>query len=303
MTSSGQTLRYRVRHLTTYRYSEPVAISHNVARLAPRQDDRQRVIRHELTVSPQPAVAHERVDWFGNRVGAFTVQHAHRELAVRAVSEVEVRGTAGDIAPTPWEDAALRLRGAADVSARAAAEFRFASPLVPLDPELAELAAPAFAPGRPLAEAASDLCRRIHDAFAYDSRATSVTTPLREVLRLRRGVCQDFAQVLVGCLRALGLAARYVSGYLETDPPPGRERLVGADASHAWTECWLPHGDDGLWLGLDPTNACPAGNRHIVLAVGRDFSDVSPLKGLITGGGPHTVSVAVDVQRIVGAAG
>jgi len=244
-------------------------------------------------------VSASREDAFGNRVGSFTVQEAHTELTVRAVSEVEVRPACMPPATQPWEGVRDRVRAAADPAALTACEFRFDSPLVPTSAEAAAFAAPSFPPGRPLGEALLDLTARIHRDFTYATGSTSIATPVAEVLRERTGVCQDFAQVMIAALRSLGLAARYVSGYLDTGRSAG-DRLVGADASHAWVAAFCP-GADGDWLHLDPTNDCLASHRHIVVAAGRDFSDVSPIKGVIFGGGPHTISVAVEVVRIVGA--
>ena len=291
-------IRYRVRHATVYRYSELVSMSHNVVRLSPADSGGQRCLRHELTVSPTPAVSASRDDAFGNRVGSFTVQESHSELTVRAVSEVEVRAATLPAITPAWEAVRDRVRLAGDPAALAASEFRFDSPLVPTSSDAAAYAAPSFPPGRPLGAALIDLTTRINHDFAYVSGATSIATPVADVLRERKGVCQDFAQVMIACLRSLGLAARYVSGYLDTGRGAG-DKLVGADASHAWVAAFCP-GVDGDWLHLDPTNDCIASDRHIVVAAGRDFSDVSPIKGIIFGGGPHTISVAVEVVRIVG---
>lgn len=288
--------RYRVVHITTYRYGEPVGVSHNLLHLAPSTAGRQRCEDFALEISPRPAVMHRRTDWFGNRVDAFTVQDPHRELVVRATSTVEVEPAFGlDPAVTPaWEQVreALRQPRGDDV---AASEFACPSPLVPADPQYAAWAAADFPPGRALLDAALALVMRINREFTYDAEATAVDTPLAEAFANRRGVCQDFAHLGIACLRSLGLAARYVSGYLETDPPPGQPKLVGADASHAWLSVYCP----GIgWIGLDPTNACPVGDRHLIVAIGRDFSDVSPVRGVILGGGAHQVSVSVDVARV-----
>jgi transglutaminase-like putative cysteine protease len=298
-------MRYRVRHTTTYRYRETVAVSHNLVHLVPIESSRQRCLRHELTVSPSPATAHERRDYYGNRTATFTVQQPHRELVVRAVSEIDTHAMADpdDAASPPWEEVRTLISGGAcsRPGARCAGEFAYDSPLIQSSPAMAEYARSSFPPGRPLLQAVEELNQRIHDEFTYDTAATSVHTPVHEVLVKRRGVCQDFAHLAISCLRSLGLAARYVSGYLETLPPEGRARLVGADASHAWFSLYCPdpgHGRES-WVDLDPTNDCLGGERHISLAVGRDFGDVSPLKGMILGGGPHhEVLVAVDVVPI-----
>jgi transglutaminase-like putative cysteine protease len=298
-------MRYRVRHTTTYRYRDPVAVSHNLVHLVPIESSRQRCLRHELTVSPSPATAHERRDYYGNRTATFTVQQPHRELVVRAVSEIDTHPVTvpDDALSAPWEEVRELVAGGAcsRPGARCAGEFAYDSPLILSSPALAEYARPSFPPGRPLLAAALELNQRIHDEFTYDTTATSVHTPVHEVLVKRRGVCQDFAHLAISCLRSLSLSARYVSGYLETLPPEGRERLVGADASHAWFSLYCPdpaHGRES-WVDLDPTNDCLTGERHISVAVGRDFGDVSPLKGMILGGGPHhEVLVSVDVVPI-----
>ena len=237
------------------------------------------------------------------------MQEPHQRLTVAATSVVvlsEMRLPLAEETP-PWEAVRDLWRNArVDASvdggglmgeAVDAVEFAFASPMVPVGAEFAEFAAPAFTPGRPLLAAALGLNHLIHTGFAYDPQATTVTTPVAEAFARRRGVCQDFAQVMLACLRSLGLSARYVSGYLETQPPPGCERLVGADASHAWVSLFCP---DHGWIDLDPTNDCLVGDRHITVANGRDFADVSPIKGVILGGGQHAVSVSVDVLRLDG---
>jgi transglutaminase-like putative cysteine protease len=289
--------RYRVSHVTTYCYGEPVTVSHNVLHLAPINTPRQRVESFTLNITPAPAVQHQRVDYFGNRVDFFTVQDQHTELIVRAESVLEVEPAfALDARITEaWEvvrDHLFHPNGDEEVRA---SEFRYDSPLVPTGPDYAAYALVSFTPNRPLLDAALDLVRRIHVDFIYDPKATAVTTTVPEVFAKRRGVCQDFAHVGIACLRSIGLASRYVSGYLETAPPPGQIKLVGVDASHAWLSLWCP----GIgWVGLDPTNDCLASDRHLIVAVGRDFTDISPTKGVILGGGTHEVSAVVDVARI-----
>lgn len=289
--------RYRVSHTTTYRYGEPVTVSHNVLHLAPASTPRQHVESFTLEITPTPAVQHQRADYFGNRVDCFTVQDQHTTLVVEAVSHLEVEPAfALDAHVTgPWEGVRDHLHQPRGDDEVLAAEFRFDSPMVPTGPEYAAYAAESFTPGRALLDAALDLVHRINTGFVYDQKATAVTTLVPEVFAKRRGVCQDFAHVGIACLRSLGLAARYVSGYLETEPPPGQPRLVGVDASHAWLSVWCP----GIgWIGLDPTNDCLVSDRHLIVAVGRDFSDVSPTKGVILGGGTHEVRVSVDVARL-----
>jgi transglutaminase-like putative cysteine protease len=289
--------KYRVSHVTTYRYGEPVTVSHNVLHLAPVSTPRQQVESFTLAITPTPAVQHQRADYFGNRVDCFTVQDQHTTLVVEAVSILEVEPAfALDAHVTgPWERVRDHLKRPSGDEEVHAAEFRFDSPMVPTGPEYAAYAAESFVPGRALLDAALALVHRIHTDFSYDQKATAVTTQVPEVFAKRRGVCQDFAHIGIACLRSLGLAARYVSGYLETEPPPGQPKLVGVDASHAWLSVWCP----GIgWIGLDPTNDCLVSDRHLIVAVGRDFTDVSPTRGVILGGGSHEVRAVVDVQRL-----
>lgn len=255
----------------------------------------QRVLSSEITTSPEATFTASVRDYYGNLQDFFEILKDHDVLEVTAVSEVEPLlrrpGGALEAYALTWEDARL-VAGAPYTEVE---DFGYDSPLVRVHPDLRAYAAPSFPPGRRIVEAVSDLNQRIFDEFAYDPAATDVTTPLGEVLREKRGVCQDFAHLAIGCLRSLGLPARYVSGYLETAPPPGEERLVGADASHAWAEVHLP----GLgWLEFDPTNAVLPSTKHIRVAHGRDFSDVSPLKGVVLGGGRHTLTVEVDMAPI-----
>ncbi len=290
-------MRYAISHTTVYSYTEPVGVSHNLLHLLPRDTDRQVLESHHLLVEPEPAVSELRRDYFGNQVSVLTIQDKHTRLSITATSTVAISPVQhlDASASWPWEQVRELIARDRGAEALAAAEFAFDSPLVPTAADYAAYAAPAFAPGRPLLDAALDLNQRINLEFQYDPRATSVGTPVAEVMAKRRGVCQDFAQVMIACLRSLGLAARYVSGYLETLPPEGQKKLVGADASHAWVSVWCPPLG---WVDLDPTNSCLVGERHITVAHGRDFSDVTPIRGVILGGGHHAVAVAVDVNRI-----
>jgi transglutaminase-like putative cysteine protease len=290
---------YRVTHQTEYRYASEVSASYGEIHLLPRDVPGQRTGSTSVLIDPPPHDLRHRVDLFGNRTGFFTVLTPHRSLVVKTISVVEVDQRPGG-APTssvPWEDARTVPW---DV-----VEFRLDSPRVARSPALADLAAPSFAAGRPLVDAMADLCHRIHEGFAYEPGATDVRTTIDQVLERRAGVCQDFAHLYIGCLRAMGLAARYVSGYLETDPPPGREKLQGADQSHAWASVWLPApggAGGGTWVDIDPTNDVFVGDRHIVTAWGRDYTDVTPLKGVIyTAGSRHELDVRVDVERVEGA--
>lgn len=286
---------YRVTHRTEYEYSAPVALCHSEARLLPRRTTWQHCRAGQVEVRPRPAFTAERCDFFGNRVLYFGIQDIHKTLQVIARSQVRVdeRPFSPDSASPPWEEARRRLREDPNPRVVEARQFALDSPFVARAPALADYARASFAPGRPLLQAALDLTRRVYREFVYDPEFTTVATPLDEVLAQRRGVCQDFAHLAIGCLRSLGLAARYVSGYLETIPPPGKPRLTGADASHAWLAVYLPRQG---WAELDPTNDCMPGQRHIILAWGRDYADVAPLQGVMSGGGAHDLEVAVDVE-------
>jgi transglutaminase-like putative cysteine protease len=279
--------RYTITHVTTYQYTEPVSLCQNVARLSARACDRQRFEPSVLSISPDPAVIEERIDYFGNPTHYFTIQEPHRQLTVEATHDIAVfqPPTVGPAATATWEEITPAWFDAYP--------FAFDSRYAAAHPQYAEYAAPSFSPGRPILEAALDLTARVYKGFTYDPKATNVATPVAEMFEKRRGVCQDFAHLLLACFRSLGLAARYVSGYLSTLPPPGRPRLVGADATHAWVSLFC--GAAG-WIDLDPTNNQIPEERHILLAWGRDYDDVSPLKGVILGGGQHVVKVSVDVR-------
>jgi transglutaminase-like putative cysteine protease len=291
-------MRYRVRHLTTYHYGEPVLLSHHAAHLAPRLCPGQSHADVRLEISPAPAVRDDgKRDYFGNPMTFFTIQDAHTRLTVDASFVVETSPPPAlpHLDRTPWEHAAAELADGGAPRIEAALDFLFPSYQVPQLPEARAYAEPSFPPGRPLVDAVLDLNHRIHADLAFDPDATTVGTPLAQVFAQRRGVCQDFAHMTIACLRAMGLAARYVSGYIRTLPPPGKERLVGADASHAWAAVFLP--GQG-WLDIDPTNDTLAGEDHIVVAWGRDYDDVSPLRGVVLGGGHHQITVGVDVEEI-----
>jgi len=287
-------MNYRVTHTTTYVYNKFVSLCHNLAHLRPRDYLGQTCTGSELLINPTPAVLNEQIDYFGNHATFFTIQEPHQELTVTAVSKVRVSPPPSlDAAATPpWDKVRTLVQAEHNQESLDAYQFVFDSPYVERSVELASYAADSFTAGRPLLEAALDLTRRIHADFEYDPTATTITTPLRDVLTLGRGVCQDFAHLQIGCLRSLGLAARYVSGYLLTSPPPGQEHLVGADASHAWLGVYCP----GFgWIDLDPTNNLMPSGKHVLLAWGRDYEDVSPIKGIVLGGGRHFVNVNVDV--------
>jgi transglutaminase-like putative cysteine protease len=288
--------RYRVSHTTLYRYSGSVSLCHSEAHLVPRSDGPQQLVMSAMVTRPFPAVCHDREDFFGNRTSYFAVEVPHDELEVRATSEVTVappmlRQTDGPA----WEAARDVLAASGDASTLDARQFLLASPFVAATPGLRAYAEPSFTPARPLLEAVADLVSRIHREFAYDPHFSTIATPVDEVLAHRRGVCQDFAHLTIGCLRSVGIPARYVSGYLETDPPPGQPKLQGADASHAWVSAFVPGSG---WFDFDPTNDQSPDDHYITLAWGRDYGDVTPLKGVLLGGGEHELTVAVDVQRL-----
>ena len=288
---------YRVSHETIYDYPGDVAISYSLAHLTARDSPRQTRLKSALEFSVNPAVTVSEVDYFGNPVTFFTIQEPHRRLSVRAENVVLVYPAPGPdpLASPPWEQVCQRFRANRDATTVEAFQFTFESTLVKSAPWQAEYAAPSFPPGRPLLDAVMDLTGRIHTDFTFDPSATTTGTSLPEVFALRRGVCQDFAHLEIACLRSLGLAARYVSGYLLTTPPPGQPRLTGADASHAWLSV---HDPVFGWVDFDPTNNQIPSVEHIVLAWGRDFDDVSPIKGVILGGGLHALTVAVDVVSL-----
>jgi transglutaminase-like putative cysteine protease len=282
---------YQATHVTRYQYEEPVAQCLNEVRITPRTSDRQRVLESRIDIEPKPAAFERRKDYFGNDVATFSVFQAHDRLVTTATSIVEVQPRASvDLPGIPWEDARLHVAAHADDDALQAFEYVFESPFVPSVAESEAYARPSFAPGRPLAEAVRDLCHRVHDEFLYKPKSTSIETPLADVLRSRRGVCQDFAHVFIAALRSQRLAARYVSGYLRSG-----EKVTGAEASHAWVSVFLPgYG----WLDLDPTNDVIPSDGHITLAWGRDYGDVPPVKGIALGGGGQKVEVEVSVKAV-----
>jgi transglutaminase-like putative cysteine protease len=292
-------MRLHIVHETRYRYASPVVLSQQLLHLTPRALPWQTCHAHGLSVQPQAAECEKREDYFGNQTVHLLLAAPHEELLVRTESEVSVRprAPAGAAAPqAAWEALRARLR-LLDAPLAEPAEFLFESPHVEQWRDLAEYAAKSFPAKRGALDGALDLMRRIHKDFTFDKTATSVSTPLRQVLKERRGVCQDFAHLMIGCLRSIGLAARYVSGYLLTQPPPGRPRLIGADASHAWVSVWCGEGGGarGGWMDLDPTNNCIVDDFHVTLGWGRDFADVTPMRGVILGGGAQQLAVRVTV--------
>ena len=291
MSADPSPVQYEVVHTTEYDYSQSVVVSHHLARLSPRVLPNQERLHHDLQIEPAPAVVTTHTDYFGNEVTFFAMQGAHKRLTVCARSRVALQATSvpSPSDTPPWEAVADRTSLPLE-----ALEFLFDASLVPATAVLSEYAGPSFPPGTPTLDAVLDLTRRIHEEFTFDREATTIATPLADVFRSRRGVCQDFARLEIACLRSLGLPARYVSGYLETVPPPGRQRLVGSDASHAWLAFYCPGTG---WIHVDPTNNVLPSCRHITIAWGRDYDDVSPVRGVILGGRDHTLRVNVDVLR------
>ncbi|MEP9348286.1 transglutaminase family protein [Xanthobacter sp. KR7-225] len=287
---------YDIRQTTSYTYTVPVRVARQVLRMTPvDRAGHQHVIAHMLEIQPDPAEREQGIDFFGNGVTWVTLDQPHDHLQISTRSRVEVAATAlPEAEETPSVDtvraAALEIP---DLSARAPCHGLFASRAVPLDGEITDWAATSFPGDRPVLQAGLELMHRIKDEFLYQPGSTIVTTPPHEAFEARRGVCQDFAQVMIAGLRGLGLPARYVSGYLRTVPPEGQARLEGADATHAWVELWC--GPRAGWIGLDPTNAIPAGDDHIILAIGRDYADVAPVDGVIVASGDHILTVGVDV--------
>ena len=300
-------------HVTRYQYAPWVDNANHVVYLKPASKPSQSLLRHSLHISPTPAQQREVVDVYGNSRSFFSLQTSHGVLRVVADSVVSTHsalkrcdGEEVDCQTSPlgmpWERVREQFRYRAGAAYSAAWEFLFASPYVPRDEAFAQFARPSFTAGRPLLEAAHDLMARIYSTMVYESNSTEVNTPALAALKQGKGVCQDFAHIMVACCRAMGLPARYVSGYMLTQPPPGQPRLIGCDASHAWASvyCPAPEGRDGAgqWLDFDPTNNRAPGEDYVTLATGRDFLDVSPLRGVIRGGSRHILDVAVTVTPI-----
>jgi len=289
-------VRYNVTHVTEYRYREPVPLGHSIVRLKPRQMDRQELLAHSLELTPNPIVRNERIDFFGNPVTWFSLQEPHDRLRIISRSTVEVKplDLTTKFGWPAWDHVARQLQDW-DPELLDAKQFLFDSPHVVTDVELAEYARSSFAPGRPLLDCVTELNERIYNDFTFDIEMTTIGTPIVEVLHHRHGVCQDFAHLQIGCLRSLGLAARYVSGYLNTAPPEEEARLVGADASHAWVSVFFP---ELGWIDFDPTNGLLPTDGHIAVGWARDYSDISPVRGVVVGGSRHWLNVSVDVEPV-----
>jgi transglutaminase-like putative cysteine protease len=290
-------MNYNITHRTLYEYAAPVSVSHHVARLEPRAMATQSRESFLLQIFPEPALRKARADYFGNQLCFFAIQEIHSKLEIITHSRVTVlpRNPAQNESAMPWETVAEMFRDPVLPEVVEPYQFVFDSPQVRASQELANYALESFGKDMPLFAGARDLTRRIFEDFKFDPKATTVATPLEEVWQKRRGVCQDFAHLGIACLRSLGLPARYVSGYLRTRPPAGKLRLVGADASHAWFRIFCPGTG---WVDFDPTNNVQPAEEHIIVAYGRDYGDVSPVAGILTGGGEHEVRVSVDVVEI-----
>ena len=297
--SAKDVRRYRVEHQTSYRYSAPVSLSHQQLHLTPRPLECQQVHSHEVRVTPEPTLRHETRDAFGNPVTVFALETAHEALDVVAHSTIDLSARvlpSGEDTP-PWETVrdvlTYRATWHPDATVLEATQFLFESPHVRVKRDLRLYARDCFPPGRPLFVAVNALMEKIHTDFKFDATATTVTTSVLSFFEKKRGVCQDFSHFMISCLRSLGLAARYVSGYLLTHPPPGKPRRVGTDASHAWVSLFVPgYG----WIDFDPTNNLQPSVEHITLGWGRDFFDVTPVRGVINGGGTQTLAIKVTVH-------
>jgi transglutaminase-like putative cysteine protease len=287
---------YDIRHVTSYAYDTTVSFARCSLRLEPRSGDGQQLISHAVDIRPRPADRTVRHDFFGTHTESVVIETPHRNLRIDSRSRVSVsRSTPGRAAQSPpWESVRDLAFEATSLGPASPIGYIFASPLVPVQRPVTAYASSSFAPGKGILAGAVDLMHRIRTEFKYDPKATVISTPLTEVFEKRHGVCQDFAHVMIAGLRGLGLPAAYVSGYLRTIPPPGKPRLQGADATHAWVWCGVQIG----WVGFDPTNDILVENDHIMLAVGRDFSDVSPVDGIIVGSRKQKLDVAVDVLLV-----
>ena len=292
-------MRYKVTHTTNYSYAEPVSQCLNTAYILPRNTLSQSCIHSELIINPVPVSTDERLDYFGNRCCYFTIEQGHSAMTVTSTNLVEVTPSndwSGLDFGSTCAQVTDMLKTSSDPKILLARHFLLDSPTISRTEQLRDYAAPLFSSSRPFLSAVRDLNQQIHTDFTYDPHFSDVSTPLSEVFEHRKGVCQDFAHLAIGCLRSLGYPAHCVSGYIETLPPPGQEKLVGTDATHAWFSVFSP--SEG-WFDLDPTNNTATNEQHIVTAWGRDYTDVAPLRGVIFGGGEqHTLDVSVDVRRV-----
>lgn len=286
---------YDIHHVTLYEYGSSVTFAHCALRLFPKEGPGQTVLDSSLTIDPAPKQIVERVCFFGNRVSSLTIETAHRRLTVETHTSVAIDR---EEPPKPartwvWEEVREAAYNSRSLTCESPTHFLHRSRYVPPYPPVTEYALASFAAGRPILDAACDLMHRIRKEFKYDPKATVISTPLSEAFEKKRGVCQDFAHIMIAGLRGIGLPAAYVSGYIRTIPPPGRARLEGADAMHAWVSLWC--GDEHGWVDLDPTNDMLIGNDHIILAKGRDYADISPVAGILLGASDQEIDVKVDV--------
>ena len=288
---------YQVTHRTTFDYTQPVAISHHVLRLVFRTHPRQHSLRSSLTIDPSPSVRSDGKDYFGNPLTHLTIETPHSALVVETQTTVDVEKPEPIHLDQslPWDQMTAQLQETTDDEILDAQQFLYDSPYITIDDATYDFVQDCFPPGRPILAGVMDLTSRIFHDFTYEGGVTDVSTPVKDVLTTRKGVCQDFAHLEIAALRSLGLPARYISGYLLTHPPEGQEKLVGADASHAWLSVWCPNVG---WVDFDPTNNCIPSDEHITLAWGRDYGDVSPINGFMVGGGQHTPTVSVDVSPV-----
>lgn len=283
---------YRITHTTEYLYTGFVGVSHNLAHLLPVSYRRQRCLDSDLEIDPAPRALRHFRDYYGNTATYFDLAQNHQRMRVTVISRVEVLAPPASLDTRPWEVIAEEVLQATDERSLVAREFLLASPYLSFYQPVQDYARQSFTPGRAFDEAVLELMERIHADFTYRPGATTIATPLAQVLETREGVCQDFAHLMIVALRSLGFPTCYISGYLETVPPPGQARLVGADATHAWLSVYSPQNG---WMEFDPTNNLVPNLRHIRLAKGRDYGDVAPLKGVLYGGGEHQLTVSVDV--------
>ncbi len=289
--------QYRITHTTEYKYYGPVGLCHNIAKLLPRDTDTQECKSTEITILPRPEVLDEYEDFYGNKVIYFAIQQEHEALTVTVKSDIIKKMAANPefnwYARAGWEEIKLLIQESTEyIDAR---QYTATTPMTEYNTEIKNYALLSFAAGKTLLEAATDIMARIFKDFAFTPGFTTITTPATEVFKARKGVCQDFAHLAIACLKSLGLPARYVSGYVETLPPPGEEKLVGVDASHAWFSVYIP----GMgWMDFDPTNNTIPGSQHVTIGWGRDYTDICPLKGVILSSGPHELQVSVDMRRV-----
>lgn len=291
-------MNYHITHTTRYDYHDSVSLCHNEVRLTPRNFSRQACTSSIMSISPMPSIVEDRKDFFGNNVSFFSIQHPHEELYVTVSSYVSIVNSDNASAllahKQPWELARQKLTED-DFAFFEAKQFAMGSPMIPFYDEVWQYSMQSFSTGKPIVEACMDLMDRIFHDFEFHPGATTVSTPLSEIISEKKGVCQDFAHFGIACFRSVGLAARYMSGYIETLPPEGQEKLVGADASHAWISVYIP---DIGWVDFDPTNNQIAGDKYIVIGWGRDYSDIVPMKGIIFSSGLHKLETTVDVVNI-----